>query len=511
MNKLISELSIRGKLSLIILAVSLLLLLLISTALITNERIKLKQNLRTDMFALAEIMGTNTGVSIVFDDDKTANDVLASLKAKANIEEAYVFTDNDERFASYIRPDFEPTQILEKLTEHRHYATFSQILPDEVFLFEEKHAEVFKIIELENRVIGTIYIQSDLEAFNERLYWYIVIMFSVMLVSLILALLLAIKLQSIITTPVYRLLSTIHRVSAEQDYRLRTEKTSNDEIGQLIDGFNGMLNNIEQRDQEIISLNEKLSKENQRMGAELNVTRKLQQMVLPTQQELQNIQGLDIAGFMEPADEVGGDYYDVLYRQGRVQIGIGDVTGHGLESGVVMLMVQMAVRTLLENDVTDPAIFIDVLNRAIFDNVQRMQSDKNLTLSLLDYADGKLRFSGQHEEVLIVRQGGKIERIDTLDLGFMVGLIPDIKEFIAHSEVKLAIGDGVVLYTDGLTEARNLKEEMYGVERLCEVISQAWEQTAQEVQESVVEHVREYISTQKVLDDITLLVVKRVA
>ena len=54
---------------------------------------------------------------------------------------------------------------------------------------------------------------------------------------------------------------------------------------------------------------------------------------------------LDIAGFMKPADEVGGDYYDVLQSNGRVVFGIGDVTGHGLESSMLMLMVQMAVRT----------------------------------------------------------------------------------------------------------------------------------------------------------------------
>ncbi len=509
--KLISELSIRGKLSLIILAVGLLLLSLISISLFTNERIRLTQNLRADLFAIADIMGTNTGVSLVFDDEKTANDVLASLKAKTNIEAAYVFNQQDNRFARYLRNGFIPEKILKNLKEHPGYNKFSKTLPKEVFLFGEEHAEVFKIIELENRTIGTIYIQSDLAAFKERLYWYIVIMFSVMLVSLILALLLGVRLQRIITTPVYRLLNTITSVSEEQNYRLRTVKSSNDEIGQLIDGFNSMLNNIELRDQEILSLNAQLSKENQRMGAELNVTRKLQQMVLPTAQELHAIQGLDIAGFMEPADEVGGDYYDVLCHNGRVQIGIGDVTGHGLESGVVMLMVQMAVRTLLESNISTPEIFLSVLNRAVFGNVQRMQSDKNLTLALLDYEKGKLRLAGQHEEALIVRKGGQVERIDTLNLGFMVGLIPDIEEFIAHTEATLEIGDGVVLYTDGLTEARNPDEQMYGVERLCAVISQTWEKSAQEIQENIITHARNYISTQKVLDDITLLVIKRVA
>ncbi|WP_017718864.1 AAA family ATPase, partial [Kamptonema formosum] len=132
--------------------------------------------------------------------------------------------------------------------------------------------------------------------------------------------------------------------------------------------------------QEITLLNERLKAENMRMAAELEITRRLQRMILPKEEELHQIPELDIAGFMEPADEVGGDYYDVLQSHGRVKIGIGDVTGHGLESGVLMIMVQTAIRTLLENSETDPKKFLDTVNRTIYNNVTRMNSDKNLSL-----------------------------------------------------------------------------------------------------------------------------------
>ena len=90
---------------------------------------------------------------------------------------------------------------------------------------------------------------------------------------------------------------------------------------------------------------------------------------------------------MEPADEVGGDYYDILQQDGKVKIGIGDVTGHGLESGMLMIMVQTATRVLLESNLADPVKFLDILNRSLYKNVQRMKSDKNLTLSILDYEE----------------------------------------------------------------------------------------------------------------------------
>ncbi len=266
---------------------------------------------------------------------------------------------------------------------------------------------------------------------------------------------------------------------------------------------------LAQANQEITSLNERLKAENLRLSAELDVTRKLQQMILPREKELSQIDGLEISGFMEPADEVGGDYYDVLQQDGRVKIGIGDVTGHGLESGVLTIMVQTAVRTLMENNETDPKKFLDVLNRTIYKNVQRMSSEKNLTLSLVDYQDGKLSLSGQHEEIIVVRSDGKMERIDTIDLGFPIGLEEAIVDFVAQTQTHLNSGDVVVLYTDGITEAESFSGLHYGLERLCEVVRQNRQRSANEIRQVVIDDLRQHIGEQKVYDDITLLVLKQ--
>ncbi|HBB31882.1 MAG TPA: stage II sporulation protein E [Cyanobacteria bacterium UBA8803] len=261
--------------------------------------------------------------------------------------------------------------------------------------------------------------------------------------------------------------------------------------------------------QEITALNDRLQADNLRMSAELEITRRLQRMILPKSEELQLIPELEIAGFMEPAAEVGGDYYDVLHHNGRVKIGIGDVTGHDLESGVLMIMVQTAVRTLLEDNQTDPRMFLNVLNRTIYQNVQRMGSDKNLTLCLLDYRDRKLQVSGQHEEMIVARSNGSIERIDTITLGFPIGLEADITDFVGHAEVQLNPGDGVVLYTDGITEAEDIQGVHYGLHRLCEVVSRNWQHSADEIRQAVIEDLRQHIGEQKVFDDIALLVLKQ--
>ena len=282
-----------------------------------------------------------------------------------------------------------------------------------------------------------------------------------------------------------------------------------DELGQVVGAFNKIADALVGANQEITVLNDRLKTENMRMSAELDVTRKIQQMLLPKDGELNEVVGLDIAGFMESADEVGGDYYDVLQHEGRVKIGIGDVTGHGLESGVLMIMVQTAVRTLLAYNEPDPVRFLSAINSAIYDNVQRMKCDKNASLALLDYHEGMLKLSGQHEEMIVVRCNGSVERFDTIDLGFPIGLDANIAEFVAETVVQLYSGDVVVLYTDGITEAENMEKVLYGLERLIEVIQINWQQTATDIRHAVIDDVRSHIGEQKVFDDITLLVLKQ--
>ncbi|MEQ8464467.1 SpoIIE family protein phosphatase [Coleofasciculus sp. E1-EBD-02] len=344
--------------------------------------------------------------------------------------------------------------------------------------------------------------------------------------ALILAIAMAFWLRRQIAEPIKRLTDVTRRLQ-DGDLSVKAAVNSTDEVGELADSFNRMSGQLQHAfvtledkvtertaqlataNQEIQALNQKLKTENLRMSAQLDIVRQMQHLILPKAEELQCIEGLDIAGFMEPADEVGGDYYDVLYSDGVVTIGIGDVTGHGLESGILMLMTQMGVRTLKEIRETDPIRFLDTLNRTIYKNVKRMNSDKNLTLAILNYAQGQVSISGQHEETIVVRKGGKIERIDTLDLGFPIGLEYEISEFIRHTLVPLNPGDGIVLYTDGITEAENINRIQYGIEKLCQVVSQNWQKSAEEIKQAVIDDVRRHIGQQKVFDDITLLVLKQ--
>jgi len=265
---------------------------------------------------------------------------------------------------------------------------------------------------------------------------------------------------------------------------------------------------LAQANQQISQFNNCLQVENTRLSSELEVTQRLQKMLLPKEKELHQIEALEIAGFSEAAAEIGGDYYDVVQHQGRIIIGIGDVSGHGLESGVLMLMVQTAIRTLIEHHETDPKRLFEVLNRTIYKNVQRLNSDKNISLSLVDYSEGILRISGQHEEILIVRQG-QIERIDTVDLGFPLGLTESIADFVFETQIPFAPSEVAVLYTDGITEATNCLGVHYGLDQLCAVVQQNWQRSAQDIRQAVIQDLRSHIGIEQVYDDITLVILKR--
>ncbi len=270
---------------------------------------------------------------------------------------------------------------------------------------------------------------------------------------------------------------------------------------------------LDQAHGEITALNARLSTENVRLGAELDVSRRLQTMLLPREEELADLHGLEAAAFMEPAHEVGGDYYDILRGEDGVRIGIGDVTGHGLESGVVMLMTQSVLRTLTISEEEDLTTILDVLNRTLFTNIQRMGSDKNLTFALIDYlptpTGGGLRVIGQHESLIVVRADGSVEEIDTSLLGLPVGLVDDLKSYLAETEVALHAGDVVVLYTDGITEAADPQGTLFGLERLKALAAEHHENSPHAIKDAILRAVGDHIAGGTVFDDLTLIVLKQ--
>jgi serine phosphatase RsbU (regulator of sigma subunit) len=279
-------------------------------------------------------------------------------------------------------------------------------------------------------------------------------------------------------------------------------------IGQVLRAIPTAINKIQIAAKE----KEQLAQENVRLGAELDVAQQIQAMILPREEELSQCTGLEIVAKMQPATEVGGDLYEVLSRpDGSTLLAIGDVTNHGLASGIVMLMSQTALRTCMEDEKLDLVRSLTSINSVIFKNVQtRMHDDRNLSLSLLLHKDGHIRLAGQHEKVILLRKETKsIEMLDTTDLGCSVGLIDDIAPMLGETTFELQHGDMMLLYTDGVTEAEDPGQVQFGEERLAESLVGACHLPSKEVVARIFDDLTKWIGTAPIYDDITLVFVRR--
>ena len=245
--------------------------------------------------------------------------------------------------------------------------------------------------------------------------------------------------------------------------------------------------------------------EQQRLEQELSIATRIQTSILP--RDL-SVSGLEIAANMLPATEVGGDYYDVLPTPDGCWIGIGDVAGHGLRPGLVMMMLQSVVSALVRsNPNAAPRDVLKVVNGVLYENVrERLRQDEHATLSLISYKkDGQLVFAGAHEDMLILRaQTGKVEQVPTL--GTWVGATRDIDEATQDSRCRLHDGDVLLLYTDGVTEAQNRAGEMFGIERLSAELCRLGRVSVPEIRDGLCAAVTEFMAEQK--DDIAVLVAR---
>lgn len=269
------------------------------------------------------------------------------------------------------------------------------------------------------------------------------------------------------------------------------------EIEQLGDAMNRMA-------MELATSREQLAAK-ERLEREMEIANRIQTSVLPVDL---SIAGYSIAASMETASEVGGDYYDVIPTSTGGFVGIGDVAGHGLPAGVVMLMVQSATSVLVQsNPDATPSALIAQINTFLYDNIRtRLAQDEHVTFTLLRCSsDGELVFAGAHEEIVVWRAAtGTCSRLPTP--GPWLGVLRDVRHATRDQVHRLDPGDLMLLYTDGLTEAMNESGEQFGMDRLCALV----EANAQRPVDEIVEQARQRVEawSRQRADDVTIVAVR---
>jgi two-component system, sensor histidine kinase and response regulator len=218
-----------------IMAASSLALLLACAAFISYDSYTFRIAKVQDVATLAEIIGSNSTGALTYQDANSAREVLSALRSKKQISEACIYDRQGQVFAKYQRDggaaEFAPPPAQEVVN-----------------LFQDQHLILFRNIVLTGDKIGTVYVRYDLSEVQERHRQYGVMMVVVGLGSLLVAFLLSFLLQRSISEPIRKLAQVTRTVSAEKDYSIRAVKHNEDEIGELIEGFNRMLDQIQFQD-----------------------------------------------------------------------------------------------------------------------------------------------------------------------------------------------------------------------------------------------------------------------
>ncbi|WP_437817603.1 SpoIIE family protein phosphatase [Sorangium sp. So ce1078] len=252
-----------------------------------------------------------------------------------------------------------------------------------------------------------------------------------------------------------------------------------------------------------VEIRERLEQE--RVRQESLVAERIQTTLVPARL---HVEGLELCAAMKPAAEVGGDYYDAIATPEGGWLGIGDVAGHGLAAGLVMLMIQSMVAAMTRRDPSaSPGELVSALNRAIYENVRdRLKRDEHATLLLLRYErSGRVTFAGAHDDIVVCRAGTR--RCECVpSSGVWIGVLPSIDAVTHDAEFLLEDGDLLVLYSDGVTEARNVQQEQFGLERLCSAVEVSQDAPVEVIRDRILRDVESWCSSPD--DDITIVVAR---
>ncbi len=242
--------------------------------------------------------------------------------------------------------------------------------------------------------------------------------------------------------------------------------------------------------------------EKKRIERELEIASTIQMGLVPT--ESPKVPGLAVAGVMIPAKEVGGDYYDFLMStDGRTfYILIGDVSGKGVPAGLVMIMARCFFRPLAHHT-TSPREVIAELNKLLYKDTRR---DMFMTMLVFAYDTQTqvLRWCGAgHEHLLVYRAATRtVEKIPSGGVPLAMREGGDL--YVDHT-LALGKGDSVLLYTDGVTEATDEKDEMYGLDETIKLFAKHGHSEAELIVKSVLLEVQGFIGNAEQSDDITLV------
>lgn len=274
------NISLRQKLISIIMLASTVALLLAVVGLSIYDLMTFRKTQTRELASLAEVLGEHSVPSLRFQDPETGRETLQALKKDQRIVAAALYTRQGEVFAHYHRDGLDRRAFPPAPTGKSEY-------------FENDRIHLFRPIEVNGEPLGAIYLQSDSSQLNERFRQYGIVAAVVLTLSLLVTFLLSSYLQRTISSPILQLAQTVNRVSKEKNFAIRAEKDREDELGFLVNQFNAMLSQIQERDEALVRAHEeleaKIEERTRDLQHEIEVRQKSENMLRESEQRLQNI------------------------------------------------------------------------------------------------------------------------------------------------------------------------------------------------------------------------------
>jgi signal transduction histidine kinase/DNA-binding response OmpR family regulator len=249
------NLPVKQKLRMIVMVTVTAALLFACAGLLTYDRVTARESMRNDMEESAEMVSGNSTAALSFNDAGVGTEILSTLRAKRPIVAAYIFSAGGRPLASYHRASG-PTMPVPSLQRDGAW-------------FEPGKLVAFKSVRLSGAKIGTVYVESDLVELDRRLRRNVGLVAVILSLTWLLAFAIASRLQGVILDPIAHLGAAAKIVSQEKKYSTRALKVADDDLGQLTDAFNGMLAEIERRDEDLSSHRDHLEQEVQTRTVEL--------------------------------------------------------------------------------------------------------------------------------------------------------------------------------------------------------------------------------------------------
>ncbi|MEO7650859.1 MAG: SpoIIE family protein phosphatase [Bryobacteraceae bacterium] len=338
--------------------------------------------------------------------------------------------------------------------------------------------------------------------FGERMEWgrdimlLAMVLAGLLFVMQLVSILIGASITRTITSEVHDLYEGTRRVK-EGDFSHRIAVRGDDQLAELSRSFNGMTENL----QRLIVV----EKEKERLHSELEIAHQVQMRLFPKGGLA--VESLQLTGMCQPAQTVSGDYYDFLsLPDSALAMALGDVAGKGISAALLMATIQSSLRSQLTAATTiSTAQIVSMLNRQLFASTAP-EKFATFYFGIYDHGSGKLTYTNAgHLPPLLVRDGAPRKLEVT---GTVVGAFANAE--YAEEQIALIRGDLLVAYTDGITEPENSYGEMFGEERLCEVLVKYKDADFQEIIGRTVEAVRHWTGSPELQDDMTLLLARKI-